>query len=616
MASHVLRALARRPVAGSVALAGTSLAVGAVANPDHDGVHFVNRFTEASRAFLPMYFVDYLGHVRRCVGKRDDEEHMWKSRQIMWSGVATRLRELCKKNGGIYVKAGQHICVQPVSPQPFQTILRTLMDSAGVRPFEEDRATFLEDLGVDIEDAFAHIDPTPVASASLAQVYKATTHGGETVAVKIQQRPVARFLAIDLATIDAYYSLLSFLIPGLRFQWLAAETRRHMAEELDFREEAKNAERARALMAKDFDDSTELHVPRVHDTLSGARVLTQEWCDGARIDDKEGLRSRGVDRRELATLVNRIFGRMTFVHGFVHCDPHPGNLLVDSNGRVVLLDHGVYRSLDDETRRTWCKLWRGLIANDDAEMRKAVADLGVDPELSTFFRIVLALVPARVVEDVHGTSTSAVISPGGGGETGGAGGTLNVQAAARSGNPNPKPGLAGFSGGVDKLSSFGKREVMRDVLGVKVERQTELFETLPRDLLMILKANNLLRYVNEQLDSPVNRFRSIAAAAEEGIAATSSAEAEGILERKARDRNGGRRFGESLSHSSNGWSYGAQVGAMLLPLQLAMMKGKLGFAMWRRAREEAKAAMQGAKRAGVGAKAASGGAQGGEPAMT
>ena len=133
---------------------------------------------------------------------------------------------------------------------------------------------------------------------------------------------------------------------------------------------------------------------------------------------------------------------------------------------------------------------------------------------------------------------------------------------------------------------------------------------------MILKANNLLRYVNEQLDSPVNRFRSIAAAAEEGIAATSSAEAEGILERKARDRNGGRRFGESLSHSSNGWSYGAQVGAMLLPLQLAMMKGKLGFAMWRRAREEAKAAMQGAKRAGVGAKAASGGAQGGEPAMT
>ena len=108
-------------------------------------------------------------------------------------------------------------------------------------------------------------------------MYKATTHGGETVAVKIQQRPVARFLAIDLATIDAYYSLLSFLIPGLRFQWLANETRRHMAEELDFREEAKNAERARALMAKDFDDSTELHVPRVHDTLSGARVLTQEW---------------------------------------------------------------------------------------------------------------------------------------------------------------------------------------------------------------------------------------------------------------------------------------------------------------------------------------------------
>ena len=166
---------------------------------------------------------------------------------------------------------------------------------------------------------------------------------------------------------------------------------------------------------------------------------------------------------------------------------------------------------------------------------------------------------------------------------------------------------------MDKLSSFGKREVMRDVLGVKVERQTELFETLPRDLLMILKANNLLRYVNEQLDSPVNRFRSIAAAAEEGINVNAIA-AEGILERKARDRNGGGR----RMRDRSGWSYGAQVGAMLLPLQLAMMKGKLGFAMWRRAREEAKAAMQGAKRAGVSKAAASGGgtAGGGEPAMT
>ena len=605
MASHVLRALARRPVAGSAALAGTSLAAGAVANPDHDGVHFVNRFTEASRAFLPMYFVDYLGHVRRCVGKRDDEEHMWKSRQIMWSGVATRLRELCKKNGGIYVKAGQHICVQPVSPQPFQTILRTLMDSAGVRPFEEDRATFLEDLGVDIEDAFAHIDPTPVASASLAQVYRATTHGGETVAVKIQQRPVARFLAIDLATIDAYYGLLSSLIPGLRFQWLANETRRHMAEELDFREEAKNADRARALMAKDFDDMTELHVPRVHDTLSGSRVLTQEWCDGVRIDDREGLRSRGIDKTKLAILVNEIFGRMTFVHGYTHCDPHPGNILVDSNGRVVLLDHGVYRSLDDDTRRTWCKLWRGLIAGDEREMRAAVNDLGVDPDLTDFFRIVPALVPARVVEDVHGTSTSAVIS-----STRDLGDDEDDLGARANGSSN---NLAGFSTGVDKLSSFGKREVMRDVLGVKVERQTELFETLPRDLLMILKANNLLRYVNEQLDSPVNRFRSIVASAEEGLAVTRAAGAEGILERRARERNGGR-WGESSSAAR--WSYGAQVGAALLPLRLAMMKGKIGFGMWRKAKEEAAAAAQAMKGAAVGAGAAKAtGAPGGGPAL-
>ena len=271
----------------------------------------------------------------------------------------------------------------------------------------------------------------------------------------------------------------------------------------------------------------------------------------------------------------------------------------------MLLDHGVYRSLDDDTRRTWCKLWRGLIAGDEREMRAAVNDLGVDPDLTDFFRIVLALVPARVVEDVHGTRTSAVIS-----STRDLGDDEDDLGARANGSSN---NLAGFSTGVDKLSSFGKREVMRDVLGVKVERQTELFETLPRDLLMILKANNLLRYVNEQLDSPVNRFRSIVASAEEGLAVTHAAGAEGILERRARERNGGR-WGESSSAAR--WSYGAQVGAALLPLRLAMMKGKIGFGMWRKAKEEAAAAAQAMKGAAVGAGAAKAtGAPGGGPAL-
>jgi hypothetical protein len=137
-------------------------------------------------------------------------------------------------------------------------------------------------------------------------------------------------------------------------------------------------------------------------------------------------------------------------------------------------------------------------------------------------------VPAKVVEDVHGTSTSSVVR-GGGGSGGGGGGAAFIDTGdgrdvggvvgavgggtARGADKSDAQsaggggGVRGFKGGLDKLTTLGKREVLKDVMGVKLEDQTRLFETMPRDLLMILKANNLLRYVNEQLGSPVNRFR-------------------------------------------------------------------------------------------------------------
>lgn len=115
------------------------------------------------------------------------------------------------------------------------------MSHAQRHPLCDDEQTFLEDTGVALRDAFLSFEVEPVASASLAQVYGARLLDGRQVAVKIQQRPVARFLSVDLWTIENYYALLSYLLPGLRLAWLAEETRRHMTEELDFVAERGNA---------------------------------------------------------------------------------------------------------------------------------------------------------------------------------------------------------------------------------------------------------------------------------------------------------------------------------------------------------------------------------------
>jgi aarF domain-containing kinase len=467
--------------------------------------------------------------------------------------------------------------VQPVAPLPFRQILRVLMDDASSRPFEEDEKTFSEEFdGLKPRDVFLEFDEKPIASASLAQVYKAKTKMGEDVAVKIQQRPVARFLWVDLATIETYYAVLGYLIPGLRFAWLAKETRRHMTEELDFRLEAKNCKDMGRLLKEECGfKEEEVTVPKIHDSLSTKRVLTMEFADGTRVDNVEKMRENKVDAYKVAKTIQEAFATLTFEHGFAHGDPHPGNLLVDKNGKVTILDHGVVRRLDEPTRETWCQVWLALIRNDENEMRNAVEKLGINPEMHKFFGIILALAPARVIEDRFKKADSSSPSS----SSSRADEVVVTENKRASTEPTTTREKETNN---DSLSMSDKREIFRTVLKVKLEDQSKLFESLPRDLLMVLKANNLLRYVNEQLGSPVNRYRIIARSAKNG------------LEKRERMKNEAERELENNSARKKGLGYRTKewartvkdrgydnVMVMLLPAQLFFTRGKLAWAFWR-----------------------------------
>ena len=591
-----------------VGVVGATGAAALMNYSDDDAVHAVKRVTTASKHLVPVYF-DYRRHLARvkkleseCTNQfeTDEDEKLdelkRESRQTLWTDVAVRLRDLARENGGIYVKAGQHLCVQPVAPMPFRQILRVLMDDASARPFEEDEKTFSEEFnGLKPKEVFLEFEEKPIASASLAQVYKAKTKMGEDVAVKIQQRPVARFLWVDLATIETYYAVLGYLIPGLRFAWLAKETRRHMSEELDFRLEAKNCKDMGRLLKEECGfKEEEVTVPKIHDNLSTKRVLTMEFADGTRVDNVEKMRENKVDAYKVAKTIQEAFATLTFEHGFAHGDPHPGNLLVDKNGKVTILDHGVVRRLDEPTRETWCQVWLALIRNDENEMRNAVEKLGINPEMHRFFGIILALAPARVIEDrfkkedekmavVSSSSSSSLSSSS---SYSSAANEAGVAAAAAKNNGasttltttrENKP-----ANNNDSLSMSDKREIFKTVLKVKLEDQSQLFESLPRDLLMVLKANNLLRYVNEQLGSPVNRFRIIARSAKNG------------LEKRERMKNDAEQALEMDSARKKGLGYRTKewartvkdrgydnVMVMLLPAQLFFTRGKLAWAFWR-----------------------------------
>jgi len=593
------RLVGRSPSSSAASLAATAaVATGTSAAAfyyysDDDSVHAVRRVMTATKHLVPVYF-DYRRHVARVNRIKSEmdsssssssamarsvllEELQRESRQELWSDVAVRLRDLARENGGIYVKAGQHLCVQPVAPLPFRQILRVLMDDASSRPFEEDEKTFSEEFdGLKPRDVFLEFDEKPIASASLAQVYKAKTKMGEDVAVKIQQRPVARFLWVDLATIETYYAVLGYLIPGLRFAWLAKETRRHMTEELDFRLEAKNCKDMGRLLKEECGfKEEEVTVPKIHDSLSTKRVLTMEFADGTRVDNVEKMRENKVDAYKVAKTIQEAFATLTFEHGFAHGDPHPGNLLVDKNGKVTILDHGVVRRLDEPTRETWCQVWLALIRNDENEMRNAVEKLGINPEMHKFFGIILALAPARVIEDRFKKADSSSPSS----SSSRADEVVVTENKRASTEPTTTREKETNN---DSLSMSDKREIFRTVLKVKLEDQSKLFESLPRDLLMVLKANNLLRYVNEQLGSPVNRYRIIARSAKNG------------LEKRERMKNDAERELEISSARKKGFGYRTKewartvkdrgydnVMVMLLPAQLFFTRGKLAWAFWR-----------------------------------
>ena len=355
------------------------------------------------------------------------------------------------------------------------------MSHAQRHPLADDEQTFLEDTGLLLASAFEHFDPEPVASASLAQVYRARTREGRAVAVKIQQRPVARFLQVDLLTIELYYALLARLIPGLRLGWLAEETQRHMAEELDFVAEAENARTVQRLLAPEF-PASQLVVPTTLPALCGPRVLTMDWVDGSRIDDAPALAAARADVPALAARLQRIFGAMIFVHGFVHCDPHPGNILVTPSGALALLDHGIYRRLSPELRRGYAALWLAVLAGDRARIRDCTASLGMDARQWRLVSVMLALAPS-------GEDGSLLDGDGG------------ASAMAKMSNAERAAATSRFM-----------------ELGGGMAAQSQFFESIPRDLLLILKTNNLLRYVNDQLGTPVNRFRVIAEYATRGVA--------------------------------------------------------------------------------------------------
>jgi aarF domain-containing kinase len=292
--------------------------------------------------------------------------------------VANRILQLSKDNRGIYLKLGQYLGnLERVVPWEFTTILKVLQDSAPPLPYEQMKVIFETDLKKPSEEIFSFIDETPIASASLAQVHRGRlASNGKEVAIKMQYPFLGLQSKWDLLMLKQITQICNFLVKCTKnaefdFIKLFNEWTATLVEELDFSIEVRHALKAKEL----FKGQEGIYIPEYYTELCSDRLIVMEFVEGIKVSQKEEMLRQGIDPKLVGKNLVTIFTTMIFKHGFVHCDAHPGNFLIrpkaNSQGHeIVLLDHGLYRSLRPQTIRNFSGLFLSLLLQEQQKVNE------------------------------------------------------------------------------------------------------------------------------------------------------------------------------------------------------------------------------------------------------
>ncbi|OQE38302.1 hypothetical protein PENCOP_c008G01743 [Penicillium coprophilum] len=355
---------------------------------------------------------------------------------------AERLSDLLRHNGGLYLKIGQAIAMQSaILPPEFQKMFSRMFDDAPQNEWKDIEKVIREDFGKSPEEVFGIsftgdpdkgvMERRARASASVAQVHWARLQDGREVAIKIQKREIVQQLAWDLWAFKVVTFIYSkvFDIP---FYSLVPYISERLSLETDFVNEADNSENMAKLVAAEPRLRDRVYIPRVYRELSSKRVMTAEWVEGVRLWDKDAItrpwrggwrqgspgchgtpldqpegnaadqslrtsRTKprrdhwrgpnnrgglGLSLKDVMTTMVDLFSAQMFLWGYVHCDPHPGNIFIrrkpDGRPELVLIDHGLYIHMDPGFRHQYARFWKALLTFDNRTLGEIVKGWGVN----------------------------------------------------------------------------------------------------------------------------------------------------------------------------------------------------------------------------------------------
>ncbi|MEB1808489.1 MAG: AarF/UbiB family protein [Bacillaceae bacterium] len=299
--------------------------------------------------------------------------------QIQWEALLRRqaieYRETALRLEGLLIKLGQFLSTRAdIMPQVFIKELEDLVDHVPAVPWEEAKKVLENEWGRDYGEIIHKISIEPVASASIGEVYHGYLHSGEEVAVKIQRPGIEKVIRTDFKAIKIIMWLANrFTSYGKRIDLpkLYTEMRYVIGQELNFRKELENGR----YFEKRYDDFDDVQIPSYYKEFSTRKVLVMEWMNGKKITDLSFLEKHRIDRQELAERLFKVFLEQLLQEGKFHADPHPGNILVKSDGTIVLIDFGMIGEVKKTDALAIREVVEGIIFDDYDKVINALEKL-------------------------------------------------------------------------------------------------------------------------------------------------------------------------------------------------------------------------------------------------